>query len=82
MNFKFSTNFLLPYARKPAKYGGCGSTGLDATPTVQIHTGHPVYLDSLSKANYKCINKYSVTIPLWNENHVDGSGDFLHTNFG
>ena len=42
MNFKFSTNFLLPYARKPAKYGGCGSTGLDATPTVQIHTGHPV----------------------------------------
>ena len=42
MNFKFSTNFLLPYARKPAKYGGCGSSGLDATPTVQIHTGHPV----------------------------------------
>ena len=42
MNFKFSTNFLLPYARKPAKYGGCGSTGLDATPTVQIHTGRPV----------------------------------------
>ena len=44
MNFKFSTNFLLPYARKPAKYGGCGSTGLDATPTVPIHTGHPVLL--------------------------------------
>ena len=42
MIFKFSTNFLLPYARKPAKYGGCGSTGLDATPTVQIHTGRPV----------------------------------------
>ena len=45
MNFKFSTNFLLPYARKPAKYGGCGSTGLDATPTVQIHTGRPVDLN-------------------------------------
>ena len=30
----------------------------------------------------KCINKYSINIPLWNENHVDGSGDFLHTNFG
>ena len=44
MNFKFSTNFLLPYARKPAKYGGCGSTGLDATPTVQIHTGRPVHV--------------------------------------
>ena len=42
MIFKFSTNFLLPYARKPAKYGGCGSTGLDATPTVQIHICHPV----------------------------------------
>ena len=30
----------------------------------------------------KYINKYSINIPLWNENHVDGSGDFLHTNFG
>ena len=44
MNFKFSTNFVLPYARKPAKNGGCGSTGIDATPTVPIHTGHPVYV--------------------------------------
>ena len=44
MNFKFSTSFLLPYARKPAKYGGYGSTGLDATPTVRIHTVHPVYI--------------------------------------
>ena len=44
MNFKFSTNFLLLYVRKPAKYEGCGSTGLDATPTVQIHICHPVYL--------------------------------------
>ena len=42
MSFKFSTNFLLPYVRKPAKYGGRGSTGLDATPTVQIHICHPV----------------------------------------
>ena len=43
MSFKFSTNFLLPYVRKPAKYGGRGSIGLDATPTVLIHIGHPVY---------------------------------------
>ena len=42
MSFKFSTNFLLPYVRKPAKYWGCGSIGLDATPTVLIHIGHPV----------------------------------------
>ena len=42
MSFKFSTNFLLPYVRKPAKYGGRGSIGLDATPTVLIHIGHPV----------------------------------------
>ena len=42
MSFKFSTNFLLPYVRKPAKYGGLGSIGLDATPTVLIHIGHPV----------------------------------------
>ena len=40
MNFKFSTNFFLAYVRK--KYGGPGSTGLDATPIVPIHTGHPV----------------------------------------
>ena len=43
MSFKFSTNFLLPYVRKPAKYGGRGSIGLDATPTVLIHICHPVY---------------------------------------
>ena len=43
MNFKFSTNFLLSYVRKPAKYGGRGSTGLDATSTVQIHICHPVH---------------------------------------
>ena len=43
MSFKFSTNFLLPYVRKPAKYGGRGSIGLDATPTVLIHIRHPVY---------------------------------------
>ncbi len=42
MDFKFSTNFLLPYARKPANYGGHCSTGLYATPIVPIHTGHPV----------------------------------------
>ena len=42
MSFKFSTNFLLPYVRKPAKYGGRGSIGLDATPTVLIHICHPV----------------------------------------
>ena len=42
MSFKFSTNFLLSYVRKPAKYGGRGSTGLDATPTIQIHICHPV----------------------------------------
>ena len=42
MSLKFSTNFLLPYVRKPAKYGGRGSIGLDATPTVLIHIGHPV----------------------------------------
>ena len=42
MSFKFSTNFLLPYVRKPAKYWGRGSIGLDATPTVLIHIGHPV----------------------------------------
>ena len=42
MSFKFSTNFLLPYVRKPAKYGGRGCTGLDATPTVQINICHPV----------------------------------------
>ena len=42
MNFKLSTNFLLLYVRKPAKYGGHGSIGLDATPTVLIHIGHPV----------------------------------------
>jgi hypothetical protein len=42
MSFKFSTNFLLSYVRKPAKYDGRGSTGLDATPTVQIHICHPV----------------------------------------
>ena len=45
MNFKFSTNFLLLYVRKPAKYGVCGSTGLDATPTVQIYICHPVWSD-------------------------------------
>ena len=45
MSFKFSTNFLLPYVRKPAKYGGRGSIGLDATPTVLIHIGHPVELE-------------------------------------
>ena len=39
------------------------------------------FQDSLSLA-LKYINKYSINIPLWNENHVDGSGDFLHTNFG
>ena len=43
MSFKFSTNFLLPYVRKPAKYGGRGSIGLDATPTVLIHICHPVH---------------------------------------
>ena len=42
ITFKFATNFLLTYAKTPAKYGGCGFTGLDATPIVQIHTGHPV----------------------------------------
>ena len=42
MSFKRSTNFLLLYVRKPAKYGGSGSIGLDATPTVQIHICHPV----------------------------------------
>ena len=39
------------------------------------------FQDSLSLA-LKYIKKYSINIPLWNENHVDGSGDFLHTNFG
>ena len=39
MNFKFSTNFLLPYARKPAKYD---FYDLDATPTVLILIGHPI----------------------------------------
>ena len=42
MSFKFSTNFLLPYVRKFSKYGGSGTIGLDATPTVQIHICHPV----------------------------------------
>ncbi len=42
MTFKLSTKFLLPYVLKPAKYVGRGSTGLDATPTVQIHICHPV----------------------------------------
>ena len=42
MNFKFSTNFFMSHLRKPAKYGGHGSTGLDATPIVQIHICHPV----------------------------------------
>ena len=28
--------------KKPAKERGCDSTGLDATPTVQIHICHPV----------------------------------------
>ena len=43
MSFKRSTNFLLLYLRKPAKYGGRGSISLDATPTVQIHICHPVH---------------------------------------
>ena len=43
MSFKRSTNFLLLYVRKPAKYGGSGSIGLDATPTVLIHICHPVH---------------------------------------
>ena len=59
MIFKFSTNFLLPYARKPAKYGGCGSPGLDATPTVQIHTGRPVL--SMSKTNGIVLIQYQFT---------------------
>ena len=42
MTFKFSTKFFLPYVRKPAKYGGRGSIGLDATPTVLIHICPPV----------------------------------------
>jgi hypothetical protein len=42
MSFKFSTNFLLSYVRKPAKYEGRGFTGLDAIPTIQIHICHPV----------------------------------------
>ena len=42
MSCKFSTNFLLPYIRKPGKYGGRGFECLDATPTVQIHICHPV----------------------------------------
>ena len=46
----FSTNLLLPYVRKPAKYGGCGFTGLHATPTVQIHICHPVFLIDQSGA--------------------------------
>ena len=36
------TFFYRIYVRIPAKYGVCGSTGLDATPTVQIHICHPV----------------------------------------
>ena len=47
MSFKFSTNFLLPYVRKPAKYGGRGSIGLDATPTVLIHICHPVVVAAI-----------------------------------
>ena len=35
MSFKFSTNLVLLHIRKPVKYGGHGSTGLDATSTVQ-----------------------------------------------
>ena len=53
MSFKFSTNFLLPYVRKPAKYGGRGSIGLDATPTVLIHICHPVHImQSLFKNDF------------------------------
>ena len=44
MSFKFSTNFPLPHVRKHARYGGRGSIGLDATPTVQIHICHPVLM--------------------------------------
>ena len=39
------TFFYRIYVRIPAKYGVCGSTGLDATPTVQIHICHPVLSD-------------------------------------
>ena len=55
MSFKFSTNFLLPYAKKPANYGGRGSTGSDATPIVPIHTGHPVGMYIWSKV--KSVNQ-------------------------
>ena len=54
MSFKFSTNFLLPYVRKPAKYGGRGSIGLDATPTVLIHIGHPVQQCLVMKTGIPC----------------------------
>ena len=56
MSFKFSTNFLLPFVRKPAKYGGRGSIGLDGTPTVLIHICHPV---ELWKLNFWLENKIS-----------------------
>ena len=54
MSFKLVTNFLLSYVRKPAKYGGCGSTGLDATPTVPIHTGHPVHTCTFQDQRTAC----------------------------
>ena len=61
MNFELSTNFLLPYARKPAKFGGCGSIGLVATPTVPIHTGHPeqshLPIGISSLKNLLCVKK-------------------------
>ena len=54
MNFKFSTNFLLPYARRSVKYWGPGSTGLDVTPIVPIHTGRPVLKPNYLRCNVLC----------------------------
>ena len=39
---KFALNFHFTWIKKPAKDRGCGSTGLDATPTVLILLRHPV----------------------------------------
>ena len=59
MSFKFSTNFLLSCVRKPAKYGGLGSTGLDATPTVQIHICHPVHKGLWKVLTYVLLGYFS-----------------------
>ena len=47
ISFKFATNFLYTYSKKPAKDRGRGCTGLAATPTVLKLMAHPVDKSSL-----------------------------------